>query len=229
MYVQACAGVPTAAVVAHEFLHTLGAVPDGAPHDCPAPNDGHTCDNQSDLMHPFIDDGVPFSSLLLDPGRDDYYGHSAGFGDSQDAPWLVQLDRQQPFTVTISGTGGVQADVPGPAVQPDVHDDLELGDAAQPDRGAGRGLEARPLERLVRRRRRVLGRDGHGHGGERALRAIRLPADRERLRTGKREELAHGDHVPPALLGVLPVVRADPTDGNPGEGLEIPLVGGRVP
>jgi Divergent InlB B-repeat domain len=113
VYVQACAGVPTAAVAAHELLHTLGAVPDGAPHDCPAPNDGHTCDNPGDLMHPFIDDAVPFSSLLLDPGRDDYYGHSAGFGDSQDAPWLVQLDRQQPFTVTIAGPGNVQADVPG--------------------------------------------------------------------------------------------------------------------
>jgi hypothetical protein len=53
------------------------------------------------------------SSKLLDPGRDDYYGHSAGFGDSQDAPWLVHVDRQQPFTVTISGPGSVQSDVPG--------------------------------------------------------------------------------------------------------------------
>ena len=112
VYVQACPGVSTAAVAVHEFLHTLGAVPDGAPHNCPEPNDAHTCDTQSDLMHPFIDD-APLSAKLLDPGRDDYYGHSAGFGDSQDAPWLVQLDRQQPFTVTISGTGGVQADVPG--------------------------------------------------------------------------------------------------------------------
>jgi hypothetical protein len=112
MYVQACAGVSTAAVVAHELLHTFGAVPGGAPHDCPAPNDGHTCDTASDLMHPFID-GSPLESKLLDPGREDYYGHSAGFGDSQDSPWLVHLDRQQPFTVTISGPGQVSANVPG--------------------------------------------------------------------------------------------------------------------
>jgi hypothetical protein len=113
VYVQACADVPTAAVAAHELLHTFGAVPDGAPHDCPEPNDGHTCDNQSDLMYPFINAGTPLSSMLLDPGRDDYYGHASGFGDSQDAAWLVQLDRQQPFTVTIAGPGAIRADVPG--------------------------------------------------------------------------------------------------------------------
>jgi hypothetical protein len=112
LYAQACVGVSTAAVVAHELLHTLGAVPRGAPHDCPSPSDGHTCDNVSDLMHPTID-GSPLSAKLLDPGRDDYYGHSGGFPDSQDSPWLVQLDRQQPVTVTISGPGRVSANVPG--------------------------------------------------------------------------------------------------------------------
>jgi hypothetical protein len=112
VYVQACAGVSAAAVAAHELLHTFGAVPNGAPHDCPEPNDGHTCDTVSDLMHPFID-GSPLESKQIDPGRDDYYGHSAAFGDSQDSPWLIQLDRQQPFTVTIAGPGAITADVPG--------------------------------------------------------------------------------------------------------------------
>jgi hypothetical protein len=112
IYVQACPGVSTAAVIAHELLHTFGAVPNGAPHNCPQPNDGHTCDSTSDLMHPFID-AEPLSAKLLDPGRDDYYAHSGGFTDSQDTPWLVQLDRQQPFTVTITGPGTIEADVPG--------------------------------------------------------------------------------------------------------------------
>jgi hypothetical protein len=112
LYVQACAGVSSAAVVAHELLHTFGAVPDAAPHNCPAPDDGHTCDDQADLMYPAIDDS-PLSAKLLDPGRDDYYGHSAGFGDSQDSPWLVHLDRQQPLAVSISGPGQVSANVPG--------------------------------------------------------------------------------------------------------------------
>ena len=112
VYVQACAGVSTAAVAAHEFLHTLGAVSRSAPNNCPEPNSGHTCDSTSDLMHPFLD-ASPLDAKVLDPGRDDYYGHSGSFSDSQDAPWLVQLDRQQPFAVTISGPGGVTADVPG--------------------------------------------------------------------------------------------------------------------
>jgi Divergent InlB B-repeat domain len=113
VYVQACPGVLTAPVAAHELLHTLGAVPDGAPHNCPAPDDGHTCDNEADVMYPFISSGTPLAAQVLDPGRDDYYGHAAGFSDSQDAPWLVQLDRQTPFTVTISGPGQVRANVPG--------------------------------------------------------------------------------------------------------------------
>jgi hypothetical protein len=112
IYVQACAGVSTAAIGAHELLHTFGAVPGGAPHDCPDPNDGHTCDTTTDLMYPFID-ALPLSSKLLDPGRDDYYGHSAGVSDAQDSPWLVQLDRQLPFGLTITGPGDVTADVPG--------------------------------------------------------------------------------------------------------------------
>ena len=112
VYFQACQGVSTAAVAAHELLHTLGAVPRGAPHECPAPDDGHTCDDTNDLMYPSIDDS-PLSSRILDPGRDDYYGHAGSWPDSQDSPWLVQLDRQLPFTLTIAGPGGVAADVPG--------------------------------------------------------------------------------------------------------------------
>ena len=112
MYVQACSGAPVSVVAAHELLHTLGAVPRSAPNRCPDASGGHTCDSATDLMHPFLD-GSPLEAKLLDPGRDDYYGHSGTFTDSQDSPWLVQLDRQQPFTATISGSGGVTADVPG--------------------------------------------------------------------------------------------------------------------
>ena len=110
MYVQACSGASFSVVAAHELLHTLGAVPRSAPNRCP--DGAHTCDSMADLMHPFLD-GSPLEAKLLDPGRDDYYGHSGTFTDSQDSPWLVQLDRQQPFTATISGPGGVTADVPG--------------------------------------------------------------------------------------------------------------------
>ena len=110
--VRACSGVDTAQIAAHELTHTLGAVPAGAPHDCAPPDDGHTCDNDRDLMFPTTD-GTPLSGLILDPGRDDYYGHSGPWLDVQDSPWLVQLDRQSPFSLAISGSGQVEADVPG--------------------------------------------------------------------------------------------------------------------
>ena len=51
-----------------------GAVPNGAPHACRGDTSGHTCDIEADLMYPFIGEGA-LSAKVLDPGRDDYYGH----------------------------------------------------------------------------------------------------------------------------------------------------------
>ncbi len=112
VYVQACAGVPWNTTAAHELLHTLGAVSSNAPNNCPEPDDGHTCDNPYDLMYPFGDETL-LTGLALDSGRDDYYGHAGTWPDAQDSPWLVQLDRQVPFALTVSGPGAVVADVPG--------------------------------------------------------------------------------------------------------------------
>ena len=112
VYYQACVGVSTAAVAAHEVLHTLGAVDRGAPHDCPGANEGHVCDTRSDIMYPAVGTD-PLSAKLLDPGRDDYYGHSGSWVDTQDSAWLVRLDAQTAFTLTVSGPGSVAADVPG--------------------------------------------------------------------------------------------------------------------
>ncbi len=112
VFVRSCPGVTSAEVAAHELVHTMGAVPNGAPHMCPPPDDGHTCDNDRDLMYPFSD-GTPLTGLALDPDRDDYYGHAGSWTDIQDSPWLVQLDRQAPLTLTVSGPGSVVADVPG--------------------------------------------------------------------------------------------------------------------
>ncbi len=112
VYVQACPGVPWNTTAAHELVHALGAVSSSAPNNCPEPDDGHTCDNPYDLMFPFGDE-TPITGLTLDSGRDDYYGHAGAWFDTQDSPWLVQLDRQVPFALTVSGSGSVTADVPG--------------------------------------------------------------------------------------------------------------------
>jgi List-Bact-rpt repeat protein len=112
VYYRSCVGISTAAVAAHEFLHTTGAVPNGTPHACTGETSGHTCDSSADLMYPLIGQGG-LSAKVLDPGRDDYYGHSGAWTDSQDSAWLVRLDGQAPLPLTVSGTGSVAADVPG--------------------------------------------------------------------------------------------------------------------
>ncbi len=112
VYYRSCVGVSTAAVAAHEFLHTIGAVPSGAPHECTGDDNGHTCDDARDLMYPAIG-GDPLSAKILDPGRDDYYGHPSSWLDTQDSAWLIRLDSQTPLALTISGPGSVKSDVPG--------------------------------------------------------------------------------------------------------------------
>lgn len=112
VFVNACPGIPSATIAAHELIHALGAVPDGTPHECPPPNDHHTCDNPKDIMYPFAD-GTALDALLLDPGRDDYYAHPSGFWDVQDSKWLVALNAQVTLSLAISGGGSVTSDVPG--------------------------------------------------------------------------------------------------------------------
>jgi hypothetical protein len=110
--VRACRpSVPTATVAAHELIHALGGVPARAPHACPFPS-AHTCDDERDIMFPYAD-GSPLAALVLDPGRNDYYGHSGSWYDVRDSDRLVQLDRQVTFSLTIDGSGSIESDVPG--------------------------------------------------------------------------------------------------------------------
>jgi hypothetical protein len=112
VYVNACTDVPTDDVVAHELMHALGAVPGAAPHQCPRPNSGHTCDTAADIMY-WQADGQNVFAHLLDPGRDDYYGHAGAWFDVQDSPWLTHLDAQAQLSLTFSGQGTVTSDIPG--------------------------------------------------------------------------------------------------------------------
>jgi hypothetical protein len=112
VYYRACAGASTAAVAAHEFLHTAGAVSQRAPNDCGGESSGHVCDTDQDLMYPRVGP-APLSAKILDAGRDDYYGHPGGWSDTQDSSWLIRLNEQVPFAVTVSGPGSVSSDVPG--------------------------------------------------------------------------------------------------------------------
>jgi hypothetical protein len=112
VYFRACTGVSTAAVAVHELVHTLGAVSGRAPNECSGEGSGHVCDAENDLMFPRVG-ADPLASKVLDTGRDDYYGHSGAWTDTQDSEWLVRLDGQVPLGLTISGRGSVSANVPG--------------------------------------------------------------------------------------------------------------------
>jgi hypothetical protein len=117
VYVQTCwrdlgTGGVTAATAAHELVHALGEVPSGAPSVCPE-SAGHVCDAVNDLMYPTTD-GDPLAAIVLDHGRNDYYGHSGSWFDLQDSFWLAHLDGpQHPLTVKVTGPGRVVSELPG--------------------------------------------------------------------------------------------------------------------
>jgi hypothetical protein len=117
VYLQTCwrdlgTGGVMAVTAVHELIHALGAVPAGAPHTCVS-SSGHVCDAVDDLMYPTTS-GEPLDAVVLDRGRDDYYGHSGSWFDVRDSFWLARLDAAQfPLSVKVSGPGHVVSDLPG--------------------------------------------------------------------------------------------------------------------
>ena len=219
VYYRSCVGVSTAAVAAHEFLHTIGAVPSGAPNECEGENSGHTCDDESDLMYPALG-GEPLAAKVLDPGRNDYYGHAGAWLDTPGLR-LARASRQP---------GAARGDRVGrrlglvrrsrPAVHRQLHDDLERRSAARAHGDTGHRLEARALDRRVHRERRLPRGSRNGRERVRPLRTRDLPADRRGDGTRLGAELAHGHHLPAALLGVLPLVHGGAADRDTGARLE---------
>ena len=113
VYLAACTDVPSAVVAAHELLHSLGALADsGPPHACPDTR-GHPCDSVLDILYPYATPGTPLASLVLDVGRDDYYGHAGSWPDVQDSLWLRLVSQQIRLALAITGRGSVESDVPG--------------------------------------------------------------------------------------------------------------------
>ena len=119
LFVQTCRqtvgdGGAAAITAVHEFIHSLGAVAPGAPHECAPPNDGHVCDNPLDILY-WLNSGQQLDNEFLDVGHDDYYG-TGNNRDIRPSGFLVHLDAAQfPFALGLagSGSGGVAADLPG--------------------------------------------------------------------------------------------------------------------
>jgi hypothetical protein len=120
VFLAGCIDVPSDAIMAHEFLHSLGALPNGAPNFCTPQTDpahvtdtGHPCDSPTDVLYPYADT-TPLSGKVLDVNHDDYYAHSGSWDDLQDSVYLHHTDAPAvPLTVTIAGTGHVVSDLPG--------------------------------------------------------------------------------------------------------------------
>jgi hypothetical protein len=119
LFVQTCRqnigdGGTAAITAVHEFIHSIGAVAPGAPHECAPPNDGHVCDNTLDILY-WLNSGQQLDNEILDAGRDDYYG-TGNNRDIRPSGFLVHLDAGQfPFALGIAGAGAnsVSADLPG--------------------------------------------------------------------------------------------------------------------
>ncbi|HEY6960829.1 MAG TPA: hypothetical protein VI408_02950 [Gaiellaceae bacterium] len=112
VWLSGCAGVSSDNVGAHELLHALGALPEGAPHACPG-DTGHPCDSTQDILYPY-NNGLPLAQEILDVNHDDYYAHSGTWIDIQDSPWLHLLNvAPVALTLALSGSGHVKSDVPG--------------------------------------------------------------------------------------------------------------------
>jgi hypothetical protein len=86
------------------MTHGMGAVPDVAPHAC---DSGHVCDSSSDLMKAVLDPSDTLANLILDVGRDDYYGHNGNWWDVKNSGLLYDLDQSlapAPTIVNLTAT-----------------------------------------------------------------------------------------------------------------------------
>ena len=134
----ACPSIPTAATAAHELLHALGALPQsGPPHACPDTR-GHPCDSTSDILYPDAS-ATSLGSLMLDVGRDDYYGHSGSWPDMQDSRWLRLVTHQVQLTTAVVGKGSVESDVPGIDCAASCVSEWDTGSAVSLEALAGQG------------------------------------------------------------------------------------------
>lgn len=103
----------TAGVIAHELIHNLGALQrSGPPNACPGDR-GHPCDSDTDVLSPASEYGAILTTLQLDIGRNDYYGHSGSWWDIQDSLFLERIG--QTFG-TVSGPTALTASTSGARV-----------------------------------------------------------------------------------------------------------------
>jgi List-Bact-rpt repeat protein len=131
---SACDATPpgrtSGVIAAHELIHNLGALPNGAPHPCPG-DAGHPCDSSADILWPFLSIGTTLDGKILDVNRDDYYGHSGTWFDLQDSLWLEHLPQHRVSLAVSGGSGSVTATIGSTRRDCGKACDLQVDDALQ--------------------------------------------------------------------------------------------------
>ena len=109
-----------AQAAAHELMHLInGGALRGAPHACPD-DAAHICEPFDILAGAATVSYSSLSQAVLDPGRDDYYGHGdPGRFDARSSTWLVHLDAPQHVVTVAAPVGGhVVSTYPGVSCPP---------------------------------------------------------------------------------------------------------------
>jgi hypothetical protein len=131
---SACDATPpgrtSGVIAAHELIHNLGALPNGAPHPCTG-DAGHPCDSSADILWPFLTIGTTLDGKILDVNRDDYYGHSGNWFDLQDSLWLEHLPQHRLSLAVSGGAGSFATTIGSTRRECGRACDLQLDDALQ--------------------------------------------------------------------------------------------------
>ena len=220
-----CRGVDRAEVVAHELLHATGAVPGPAPNECLPPDDGHTCDNDRDMMFPFTD-GTPLTVSSSIRAATTTTAIPARGRTSRTRRGSSSSTARRRSPSRSRGRAGSPLR-PGPRLHAELRDDVERRDSpdAHPDARAGR--------KAVRWSGGCSGVSqctvtvGQASAPT-ALLPLGLPAERPRLGQGLDPRLRCGNPLPGPVRVADAVVRPAPADGPPAKGWRLRYWSGAV-
>jgi hypothetical protein len=127
----------------HELMHLIdGGALTRAPHACPD-DVAHICEPFDLLAGAATVSYRSLSQAVLDPGRDDYYGHGdPSRWDARNSAWLVRLDAPQHVVTVAAPIGGhVTSAFPGISCPPRCNPAWDAGTqvtlSAVPDAGYG--------------------------------------------------------------------------------------------
>ena len=235
IYMRACGltvgnGDLSAAAAAHELIHALGGVGFGAPHECPRPNEGHVCDDTTDILYPFLNFGL--DALFLDVNHDDYYGYG-GEGDLRDFS-VARATRPSPARALGRDRGrgqGTGYERPGRDRLPRrLHVVPAAGAHGDADRERPAGEPLRGLDRRVHRERHLRRDVRRGEDGHRDVRSRGAGgAEGRDPRQGPRRLDAGGRLVPRPLLRKFHRGRRGGAARDSCEGLHARRMDRRVP